>query len=91
MLCAGVIGKVIQSERDWVFKICRFSIRMEQGVVQTLEENLKPPCCFLGDQPAARETIQGLAVAGASNFLSIYIRKGAGGQRWEVWDLVLEV
>ena len=91
MLCAGVIGKVIQSERDWVFKICRFSIRVEQGVVQTLEENLKPPCCFLGDQPAAWETIQGLAIAGASDLLSISIWEGASGQRWGVWDLVSEV
>ena len=91
MPSASVIGKVIQSEGDWVLKVLRFSIRKEQGVVQTLEENLEPPCCFLRDQPAAWETIQSLAIAGASNILSINIWKGAGGQRWEVWDLVLKV
>ena len=42
MLGASVIGKVIQSKGDWVFKVRRFSIRKEQGVVQALEEDPEP-------------------------------------------------
>jgi hypothetical protein len=39
---AGVIGKTVQPEGNWILKIFRFSVRKEQGIVQALEEGSEP-------------------------------------------------
>jgi hypothetical protein len=39
---AGVIGKTVQPEGNWILEIFSFSVRKEQGTVQALEENSEP-------------------------------------------------
>jgi hypothetical protein len=59
-----IIGKVSQSEGDWVLKNLRICIREEDWAVQASVEYPKLARGVCGIQLATRKTVQSLAEAG---------------------------
>lgn len=68
-----------------------FRVRKEDRIIQALEENAEPFGCFLRDQFATWQSVQSLAIAGASDLLPFDIWKGVTRQKGEVWDMILEI
>jgi hypothetical protein len=84
MPSAIIIGRISQSEGDWVLEDFRISVGEKDRVVQTPIEYSKPACGIRGAQFATRKTVQSLAEAGTPDSPPTLIWKGVIGQNREV-------